>query len=116
LIPDGSKNEAVENDEDEDGDEDESDGVGNENVVAGVGRVFPDACRCQCRHHPLLRGVVVETLVEVGVVGHLHVRPELEEPRDVEDERAGHDRKGVRQVIVVVTVGLQYGVILKKNN
>ena len=107
MIPDGSENETVENDEDENGDEDKSDGVGDENVVAGVGRVFPYAGRCQCRHHTLFRGVVVEGLVEVGEVGHLHVRPELEEPWDVEDERAGHDGKGVRQVVVVVTVGLK---------
>jgi len=93
----------------QDGEEDERHRVGDEDVIPRVSRIPPDVGRDEGRTKDLLRRVVVQGRVEVGVVGQLHLRPELEEARDVEDQGARNDGEGVGQVIVVVAVGLENG-------
>ena len=81
--------------------------VRDEDVVSRVSRILPDVGGNESGTVHLLRRVVVQGRVEVGVVRQLHLGPEFEESGNVEDQGAGHDRKGVRQVVVVVAVGLQ---------
>ena len=105
-VADRPEDEAVQHDQDQHGDKDESNGVGDEDVVPGVGRVLPDIRWDEGRTKSLLHVVVVQRLVEVGEVGELQLGPQLKESWDVEDERADHDGQGVSEVVVAVAVCL----------
>ena len=66
--------------------------------------ILPEIGRDQGRHHDLLGCVSVVVQVVDGHVSRPHFGPELEEPRDVEEERADDDRQCVDQVIALAEV------------
>ena len=99
-----SEDQAVQDKQDDHRDEYQGNGVGDENVVAGVRLVLPEIGRDQGRHHDLLGCVSVVVQVVDGHVSRPHFGPELEEPRDVEEERADDDRQCVDQVIALAEV------------
>ena len=96
-----AEDEAVEDEQHDHREEDERDGVGDEDVVARVRLVHPELGVQERRHHDLLGRVGSVVQVVAGHVDRPHLGPELEKPRDVEEQRADDDGERVHQVVVL---------------